>query len=122
GGGENGMKYLKALVKKYDIENQVTFTGFRKDVKTLMQESEIFILPSRFEGLPMVLLEAMSQGMACIAYDCKTGSSDIIEHNINGLLIEDQKIIAMQLGLEKLIQDKQFRKKLGSNAQKSIDR
>src|SRR5690606_31234204 len=96
GGGDKGLDYLNQLAVKYSIKNQIIFTGFRKDVNSIMRESEIFILSSRFEGLPMVLLEAMSQGMACIAYDCKTGPADIIEHGKNGLLINDQDIKAMQ--------------------------
>ena len=87
-----------------------------------MKNAEIFILSSRFEGLPMVLLEAMSQGMACIAYNCKTGPSDIINNKENGLLIEDQNIVAMQESLDLLIYNKKLRKELSDNALRSLDR
>ena len=87
-----------------------------------MYESSIFILPSRFEGLPMVLLEAMSQGMACIAYNCKTGPSDIIENNINGLLIEDQNIPEMQDGLKKLLSNESLRLNLANEGIKSLNK
>lgn len=121
GGGENGMNFLYNLAKANNIENQINFLGFRSDIRDIMKNSKIFILPSRFEGLPMVLLEAMSQGMACIAYDCKTGPSDIIAHNDNGLLIEDQNIRAMQESLQFLVQDDMFRKKFSNNAIKSLN-
>ena len=87
-----------------------------------MQKSEIFILPSRFEGLPMVLLEALSQGLACVAYDCKTGPSDIIEHGKNGILVEDQNIQIMQQELKKLINNPTLRKELRINGVKSLDK
>ena len=122
GGGEKGLKFLTKLVNQHNIQNQVIFTGFRKDVNQIMERSEVFILSSRYEGLPMVLLEAMSQGMACIAYDCKTGPADIIENDINGLLIEDQNIEAMQKGLEKLICNEKLRFNLSCNATKTIDK
>jgi glycosyltransferase involved in cell wall biosynthesis len=122
GSGEQGMDLLLNLVKENNIEDRVIFTGFRNDIQTIMKESEIFILPSRFEGLPMVLIEAMSQGMSCIAYDCKTGPSDIIVHNENGLLIEDQNMIAMQTGLEKLIENPELRNRLSINAINSLER
>jgi len=122
GGGEKGLLHLNQLTREYNLSNQVFFTGFRNDVQLLMQESEIFVLPSRFEGLPMVLLEAMSQGLACIAYDCKTGPSDIIEHKKNGLLIEDQNMKAMQYGLTELINDHEYRDELRNKAIQSLNR
>ena len=122
GSGENGLNLLNDLVKEEGIEEYVQFMGFRKDVKKIMTESEIFILSSRFDGLPMVLLEAMSQGMACIAYDCKTGPSDIINDKMDGLLIEDQNIKAMQYALDSLVQNEKFRRTLGDNAVNSLDR
>lgn len=122
GDGDKGMKYLKNLVILQGLEKKVIFTGFRSDVNFIMQNSEIFILPSRFEGLPMVLLEALSQGMSCIAYDCKTGPSDIIQNEINGLIIEDQNMEAMSKGLVKLIKNENLRKRVRQNAIKSIDR
>tara|TARA_R110000744_G_scaffold181104_1_gene300210 strand:+ start:3974 stop:5050 length:1077 start_codon:yes stop_codon:yes gene_type:complete len=122
GGGSKGFEHLKKLTFKYNIIDQVQFTGFRKDVNILMQKSEIFILPSRFEGLPMVLLEALSQGLACVAYDCKTGPSDIIEHGKNGILVEDQNIQIMQQELKKLINNPTLRKELRINGVKSLDK
>jgi GalNAc-alpha-(1->4)-GalNAc-alpha-(1->3)-diNAcBac-PP-undecaprenol alpha-1,4-N-acetyl-D-galactosaminyltransferase len=87
-----------------------------------MQQSSIFVLPSRWEGLPMVLIEAMSQGMACIAFDCFTGPADIITHNHNGILVEDQNIDKFSTELSFLIENEKIRKTLGQNAiEKSKD-
>ncbi len=122
GEGSKGTSYLEKIVKEHNLENQIIFHGFSNDVKKLMSEAEIFILPSRFEGLPMVLLEALSQGMACIAYNCKTGPSDMIEHNINGLLISDQNEEEMVEGLIYLLKSKSVRNKLSNNAIKSLDK
>ncbi|TPV33371.1 glycosyltransferase family 4 protein [Paucihalobacter ruber] len=122
GDGDVGLNYLKQLAKENHILDKIEFIGFIKNIAEVMIQSSIFILPSRFEGLPMVLLEAMSQGMACIAYDCKTGPSDIIEHNINGLLIEDQNMIKMQHALNELIINESLRQKLSENGIKSLDK
>ena len=122
GGGDEGMTLLKELTFQGGLDQQVIFSGFRNDVKDIMRESEIFILPSRCEGLPMVLLEAMSQGMTCISYNCITGPSEMIIDNENGLLIEDQNIEAMQEGLIKLICDEELRKTIAKNALQSLDR
>jgi GalNAc-alpha-(1->4)-GalNAc-alpha-(1->3)-diNAcBac-PP-undecaprenol alpha-1,4-N-acetyl-D-galactosaminyltransferase len=122
GGGEKGRETLIKSVSENKMEEKIIFTGFRNDVHELMQESSIFILPSRFEGLPMVLLESMSQGMACIAFDCKTGPSDIIKHSENGFLIKDQDMTAMQNGLSLLINDSKLRRELGKKAISSLDK
>lgn len=122
GGGDIGTKLLKGLTKEHNIEDQVIFEGFSNEVSEIMKVSEIYIMPSRFEGLPMVLLEAMSQGMACISFDCITGPSDIIEHNVNGILIEDQNLDAMAEELEKLINNPDKRKELANQGINSLGR
>lgn len=122
GSGDTGLKLLTRLAEKYNIKNKIVFTGFINNVSEVMRHSSVFILPSRFEGLPMVLLEAMSQGTACIAYDCKTGPSDIIENKKNGLLIEDQNMIAMQNGLRELLSNEGLRRNLSNEGIKSLNK
>lgn len=122
GSGDEGLKYLTNLAEEYKISDKIEFKGYVHDISKLMYKSSIFILPSRFEGLPMVLLEAMSQGMACISYDCKTGPSDIIANERNGLLIEDQNMSKMQNGLSELITNEELRTKLSNEGIKSLDK
>jgi len=121
GGGSKGKKLLTDLTIKHQIEDQVIFHGFSNEVSKIMQQSEIYIMPSRFEGLPMVLIEALSQGVACISFDCVTGPSDIIEDNVNGLLIEDQNLDAMTVALEELISNPEKRQQLATNGINSLD-
>lgn len=122
GSGSEGLKHLTHLAIKHHVLDQVIFTGFINNISEVMHESSIFILPSRFEGLPMVLLEAMSQGMACISYNCKTGPSDIIQNNVNGLLIEDQNMHQMQNGLRALLNNENLRISLSNEGIKSLDK
>ena len=120
GEGKNGRNYLNNLIEKTGLQAQILLPGFSKEVSKIMRQSSIFVLPSRFEGLPMVLLEAMSQGMSCIAYDCITGPGDIISNYSNGILIEDQNKASMALGLEELIENENLRIQLGKEARTSI--
>ena len=122
GSGSRGEEYLKSLITDQEVSNQIIFTGYRSEVREIMANSEIFILPSRWEGLPMVLLEALSQRMACIAFDCKTGPSEIIEDNYNGFLIEDQNVKMMSEKLSALIDDKELRLKFQNNAPKILEK
>ncbi|MBC6997980.1 glycosyltransferase family 4 protein [Cytophaga sp. FL35] len=121
GEGDEGQKVLMERAKQLGISSNIIFTGHRTDIQQLLRDSAIFVLTSKYEGMPMTLLEAMSQGACCISFDCISGPSDIITHNENGLLIEDQNVEEMRLGLEKLITNADLRKRLKSNAPASME-
>lgn len=80
-GSEESLNYLKRLCKENGVEDSVEFLGFRKDVEKLYQNASIFVLSSRYEGFGLVLIEAMSQGCACIACDYKGRQREIIAPN-----------------------------------------
>ncbi len=122
GDGKEGKKILENKIKENGIENRVTLTGLRKDIREIMQNSEIFVLTSKKEGLPMALIEAMSQGMACISYDCISGPSEIITHNFDGILIKDQDKNEMTIQLENLIINDHLRERIRSNTPHSLDK
>lgn len=120
GAGAYGLEVLQKQVDTLGINERFEFLGLRDDVSQLLRKASIFVLPSRYEGLPMVLLEAMSQGAACIAYDCVSGPADIITHNENGILIESQNHEAMTEGICQLIRDESLRRKLHLNAPEAV--
>lgn len=76
GSGEREEEY-KRLVYEKQLCEQVIFAGHRSDVPELLQAMDIFCLPSRFEGLPISLVEAQASGLPCIASDCVTMEADI---------------------------------------------
>lgn len=121
-GSEDSMAKLYELANEYDLSNQFVLLGQVKELDKQFRESSIFVLSSRYEGLPMVLLEAMSQGCTCISYDCKTGPREIISNNINGILVEDQNIDDMTLALSDLIENEDKRERLATEAIKSVNR
>ncbi|WP_158211900.1 glycosyltransferase family 4 protein [Robiginitalea sediminis] len=122
GGGDQGKALLESLVQKHGLKGQIEFMGIRSDVQELLRCAEIFILPSRFEGLPMVLLEAMSQGIACISYDCVSGPSDVIAGGENGVLVPDQQPAKMVESLKELMSDEGLRRKYQQNAPLAMDK
>lgn len=122
GSGADGLKLLTKLVEEYDIVDQVIFEGYSNKVAELMRNAEIYLMTSRFEGLPMVILEAMSQGMACISFDCRTGPSDIITHQVDGIIVEDQNFDEMTKQLDILVKDSELRSRLSKKATKALDR
>lgn len=118
-GSENSMNYIKGLAKFNDSKN-VELLGFRKDILTLMQKSAIFVLSSRFEGLPMALLEAMQAGCCCVSFDCETGPNEIIQNNVNGVLVPNQNVDKLADALEKVISNQKKRIKLTEKSSLSV--
>lgn len=100
-GGGPEETYLKQLAYDLGIDDRVVFTGMMMDVTSYYEKSSLFCLSSRSEGLPMVLLEAQSYGLPIVAFDCDTGPSDLVQHNVNGFLVEPENIVSMQFYLEK---------------------
>jgi glycosyltransferase involved in cell wall biosynthesis len=79
--------------------------------------ADLFVLSSRFEGIPNVLLEAMASGCACLAIDCPTGPAELLEHDRNGwLLPADAGVGELETALETLMDDPGRRQRLGQGA------
>ena len=113
--------YLKSIAEECHAKN-VVFLGFRKDIIHVMQSSSIFCLSSRYEGLPMVLIEAMSSGCCCVAFNCETGPDEIILHEHNGLLAIDQNNDDLVLQLRRVLSDSRLRDELALNAQRTMNK
>lgn len=117
--GEGNEQYiLEQLILEKNITNKVKLVGKAQDVTEWYQKASIFVLSSRFEGYPNVLIESMSMGLAAISTDCDFGPSEIIEHGKNGLLITSENVTEMINALQKLIEDSSLRNRLGNEAQK----
>jgi glycosyltransferase involved in cell wall biosynthesis len=84
--------------------------------------SSLFVLASRFEAFPMVLLEAMSHGVPCISFDCPSGPSDIITNEEDGLLVEKENPSKLSAAISSLITDDNRRKKMGIAAAQNMQR
>ena len=93
---------LQRIVQELGIEESVVFLGSHKDVVPLLQQAWGFVLPSRWEGMPNALLEAMACGLPSIATRV-SGSEDIIQDGINGLLVEPEDPIALAQAMRKII-------------------
>lgn len=119
---ENSLKILKSIELESGISNKIDFLGQVKDIKRLMYHSSIFVLASRWEGFPMVLMEAMSQGCTCVSYDLVSGPNEMIIHGYDGLLIENQNKSEMASGLMDLMDNASKRRSLAMNAIKSIEK
>lgn len=85
GSGEDEI-LLKEQASRLNINNRIDFVPATKDVEKYYKSSSFYCLSSRFEGLPMVLLEAQAYGLPIISLDCDTGPSEVIKDSENGFL------------------------------------
>src|SRR5258708_29300115 len=80
---------LECMAKALGIAASLEFTGLQSDIPSPLHQPTLPILPSRWEGMPNALLEAMACGLPCVATRV-SGSEDIIQHGANGLLVESE--------------------------------
>ncbi len=106
------------LVLKY--ASTVTFTGLRKDIPTVLGESDIFVLPSYSEGLSNALMEAMSSGCACIASDVG-GNAFLIQNGVSGFLFNPGDRAALEAHIRRLLGDPHKMRALGVAARARIE-
>lgn len=103
---------LKTMARDKKLRH-VVFTPPTTDIRAKMAASSIYVLPSRYEGFPMVLLEATAMSLPIVAFDCPTGPSEIVVNNRNGFLIPTFDEILFANKLDTLISDSELRRMMG---------
>lgn len=83
-------KDLRAQIKFNGLEDFVFILPPEKNIEKIYAESSIYVMTSRHEGLPMVLIESQACGLPAVSFDCPNGPDEIIENGKNGFLVEFQ--------------------------------
>lgn len=117
-GSEQSIEFLNKLIEENGVKNSVKLIGFHNEIENMYRESSIFVLSSRYEGFGLVLIEAMSQGCACIACDYGGRQREIIENEENGILCPTDEVNKLAESIQKLISNSQYRELLQKNAPK----
>lgn len=112
---------LRADVEQLNLTNSVQILPAIKDIEKEYKKASIFVLPSRQEGLPMVLLEAMCCGLPAVAFDCPTGPKEIIKHNETGILVEAENVVELASALVILMTDLKKRDEYACLAKSDIE-
>jgi glycosyltransferase involved in cell wall biosynthesis len=81
-----------------------------------MSQASMYVLSSRFEGLPMVMIEAMSLGLPVVSFDCPTGPREVIENGRSGVLVRDGDVDALAEAMLAMVEDPEHRRRLGAGA------
>jgi len=103
---------LRELAKELDIEKQVKFLGFRKDIPELMNIADLFAFPSFREGLSLSLMEAMASGLPVVCSRIR-GNVDLIEDGKGGYLVEPDDVERFVKKITELVDDSRLRSQLG---------
>lgn len=106
---------LHALIRKEQLLQSVHLRGRTNQMGHIYEKSSILVLPSFYEGFPLVLIEAMGAGIPCIGTDI-SGNKAIIKHNENGIIIKENSVEALAQAIDTLIRNPTLLHKMSKNA------
>lgn len=110
---------LESLTDQLEIRDRVTFCGFRQDRIALLKGFDVFVLPSRLEGIPRCLMEAMAAGVPVLASNIP-GCIDLVEHERTGLLFDVDRAESLRQRLYELATDSALGDRLRIHARRLI--
>ena len=107
---------LEQLIRERGLSGRVQLMGRTRNLPRALAGASVFALSSRFEGMPLVILEAFAAGVPVVSFDCPTGPGELIENGRDGLLVPDGDVRALGAALRLLVEDEQQRRRLGRAA------
>ena len=110
---------LQRSVDNNELSDSVLFTGFQMDVSEILSTFDVAVLPSFFEGMGRVLLEAMAMEKPVVASRVG-GIPDLVKHRLNGLLVEPGDVAGLTHALEQILSDSVLSRKMGKEGRKRI--
>ncbi len=115
--GEGKMKsFLEDKINKYGLQSSVELLPPTNNVIEEYKRASIYVMSSRFEGLPLVLIEAMAMGLPIVSFDCETGPAEVIEHEKTGIIVPFKDTENLSIELLELMNDKEKRAFFSQNA------
>jgi glycosyltransferase involved in cell wall biosynthesis len=110
---------ISAQVGGLDVGDRIQLKGITSEFEAVLKNASVYAMSSRFEGLPMVLLEAFSKGVPPVSFDCPEGPRQLIEDGVNGLLVPEGDVPALTQALRGVMDDDDLRRRLGAGALRS---
>src|SRR5690606_10968225 len=101
GSGERRAQ-LRNLIEKHHMYNHSVLLGVTDQLDEELAKASMYVLSSRFEGLPMVMLEAMSHGLPVVSFDCPTGPADVLTDGKEGLLVPPEDVDGLARAMSRL--------------------
>lgn len=107
---------LRRLIEKHHMYNHIFLMGMTDQLDEELAKASMYVLSSRFEGLPMVMIEAMSHGLPVVSFDCPTGPADVITDGKEGLLVPPRDVGGLARAMKTLMADEGLRAEMGDAA------
>ena len=117
--GSGNIEVYKKMAEDYGVYDKVIFTGFREDIHDLVQAMDIYWLPSRSEGIPNTMMEAMAAKKPVVAFDI-AGVAELIKNEENGIVIPFEDVEMLSSMTADLIENPQKRKIIGENGYQTV--
>ena len=121
-GDGDDKQYLNDCISKGNLQNKVFIHPSTSHIYDEYMNSDFYVMSSRYEGLPLVLIEAMSCGLPCVSFRCKYGPEDIIEDGKTGLLVKDGDIKDLAQKILWMCQHEEQRIAMSISARKSAEK
>ncbi len=121
-GEGNERAHLLRMRDELSLVHRVQFTGQIPDIEAWLARAGLVVQPSRFEGFPNVVLEAMGMGATVISADCPAGPADLIEDGINGRLVPMENVDTLANVMAELMAQPALRTRLGNEARRVRER
>ncbi|MDR6967672.1 N-acetylgalactosamine-N,N'-diacetylbacillosaminyl-diphospho-undecaprenol 4-alpha-N-acetylgalactosaminyltransferase [Flavobacterium arsenatis] len=116
------LKELKLLAEQKKIADKIVFKGFKKNPYPYQKNALFSVLSSRNEGFGNVIVESLATGTPVVSFDCFTGPNEIITHQHNGLLVEDQNVLKLTEAMNEMVENQELYEHCKSNAVESVQR
>lgn len=113
---------IQSKIQEKNLQDSLLLKPFTKDIEHEYLQASIYVMTSYREGFGMVLLEASSLALPCLAFDVVTGPSDIIESEVGGYLIKDNNLQGFADKIIELMSDESKRKTMGESARTRVVR
>ncbi len=113
---------LQDMIKMYGLEESLKLNAPTKDIVREYEKSAILVMSSHYEGLPMVMVEAMACGLPVVTFDFKCGPKDILEDKVNGMVVKDGDLDGFASGLLMLMEDTKMRERMSVEARKVVEK
>lgn len=118
-GKGNQLDNLKKLVEEKKLKQNVHFLGYRTDVVDICSQADVYVMPSKREGLPVASLEAMYCGLPLVTSNIR-GLTDVMENGISGYMCRPEDVKGFAKGIKKLKANPEMRKKMGLRNQETV--
>lgn len=121
-GKQDEVDKIRDLITENDLQDKLVIKGLEKNQNLIYGDKGIYVMTSRYEGLPLVLLEAQQYNLPIVSFRCPTGPSEIVEDGVNGYLIDCYDTDKMSEKLLELMKNDDLRQSFSDHAKDTMDK